>query len=87
MRHIIVIQRDPRSAQAGMTTSTSGSARTSASAQAHVDEMLSQGASLDQVGEFIDRQPYSEEDRAVMWLRAWAKPRNTDHSRLADARW
>jgi hypothetical protein len=73
MRHIIVIQRDLRSAEAGMTTSTSGPVHTSASAQAHVDEMLSQGASLDQVEEFIDRQPYSEEDRAVMWLRAWGK--------------
>jgi hypothetical protein len=73
MRHIIVIQSDLRSAEAGMTTSRSGSVSASASAQAHVDEMLRQGTSLDKVEEFIDRLPYSEEDRAVMWLRAWAK--------------
>lgn len=51
--------------------SPSGSTHTGAFADAHVDEMLGHGATLAQVEKFIERQPLSEEDRSVLWLRAW----------------
>ena len=53
--------------------SISGSTQTSAFAEARVDEMLGQGATLADVEKFIAHQPISEEYRSALWLRAWAE--------------
>ena len=49
------------------------SMHTTGSTETHVSEMLRHGASLAEIEDFIDRQPISEEHRAVLWLQAWAE--------------
>jgi len=43
------------------------------STETHVSEMLRHGETLAAIEDFIDRQPISEEHRAVLWLQAWAE--------------
>jgi len=43
------------------------------STETHVSEMLRYGATLAEIEDFVDRQPISEEHRAVLWLQAWAE--------------
>ena len=55
-----------------MTTST----------ETHVNELLCNGASLAEIEDFIERQAIPEEDRAVLWLRAWAERSDVGRLRL-----
>jgi hypothetical protein len=39
--------------------------------------MLRNGVTLLEIEDFIERQPISEEERSVLWLRAWStRPKN-----------
>jgi hypothetical protein len=35
--------------------------------------MLRDGATLDDVEEFVEQQPLNEEQKSALWLLAWAK--------------
>ena len=38
-----------------------------------INRMLTEGSTLFEIEAFIERLPISEEQRSVMWLRAWAQ--------------
>lgn len=43
------------------------------SSETHVNDLLGNNASLAEIEDFIERQAIPDEDRAVLWLRAWAE--------------
>ena len=49
------------------------SAHVALSAASEVERMLQGGQSFELVEEFIDRQVISEEQKAALWLLAWAE--------------
>jgi len=44
-----------------------------ASTEIPVSEMLRAGSALSDIEDFIEHQPLSEEERTVLWLRAWSE--------------
>jgi hypothetical protein len=50
---------------------------TGSQTEVHVIDMLRNGVTLLEIEDFIERQPISEEERSVLWLRAWStRPKN-----------
>ena len=58
------------------------SAHAALSVASEVERMLHAGQSFELVEEFIERQPVSEEQKAALWLLAWAEADGATRRRL-----
>ena len=58
------------------------SAHAALSAASEVERMLQVGQSFELVEEFIDRQEISEQQKAALWLLAWAEADGGTRRRL-----